>query len=182
MNQALFSFFYGLAHHSPFLDVIFIFCAKFLVYFLVLGFVYLLFKEKNPMRRYYFLFLTLLAVLFSWGMVSPAIHFYYPHPRPFAAVGGVNPLITPSEDSSFPSNHMMFLVPIVLAAAYLDPKRGKWFIIGVLLVGIGRIIAGVHWPFDILAGIALGAICFYIARAVIARTGLKEKTEEKIQP
>lgn len=174
MNEALFHVFYSWAHRSPFLDVIFSFFAKSLFLFLILWFVYLLFTEGNPRRRYHYLFLAVFAVLISWGIVSPLIHYAYPNPRPFAVLAEVRPLIAPLADSSFPSNHMMFMVPVALSAYYLNRKRGQWFLLAVFLMGIARIIAGVHWPLDILAGLVLGTLCFYLARYIISFAGLKD--------
>jgi len=42
-------------------------------------------------------------------------------------------------------------------------KLGAIYILGALAIGVARVVAGVHWPGDILAGWFLGAVIGWLA-------------------
>ena len=57
-----------------------------------------------------------------------------------------------------PSGHATFAGALAMAVFLLKKKLSIIFIIGALLIGLARIIAGVHWPVDIVAGYLVGAL------------------------
>lgn len=78
----------------------------------------------------------------------------------------------PATGPSFPSGHATFMVIVVAALALVafDPPRGWPARVAVgagslllcLLVGLSRVVLGVHYPLDILAGFALGGFWVYL--------------------
>src|SRR6266496_5525565 len=77
--------------------------------------------------------------------------------RPFVAQH-FTPLVVQRGDNGFPSDHTTFTM---LAAFVLLPYARRWgVVLGLLalLVGLGRIGAGVHSPLDIVGGIAVAAV------------------------
>lgn len=66
--------------------------------------------------------------------------------------------------SSFPSGHTLstavFTTAVTLCAVHIWPlRRVAIFVLGILwvtLMGLSRLILGVHWPTDVLAAICLG--------------------------
>ncbi|HEY4498063.1 MAG TPA: phosphatase PAP2 family protein [Candidatus Paceibacterota bacterium] len=150
------------------LNLLLVFLAKYLFYFLILLFLVIYFKEKNWPRRFYFFSLATIGVVISRGITTPLIRFWYYRPRPFAALA-IEPLISHSLNSSFPSGHMAFLIPLGLVLWLLNKKAGLIFLFGAVTVGFARIAVGVHWPSDILGGILVGIAGFILARLILRK-------------
>lgn len=95
--------------------------------------------------------------------VSTLIGLVYYRPRPAIAYPHlVHSIVKISPDSSFPSDHtaVAFAIALPLAAAY--PRAWPVWIAGVL-IGVGRVALGAHWPSDVIVGAVLGAIFGYLA-------------------
>ncbi|MDZ4798989.1 MAG: phosphatase PAP2 family protein [Bryobacteraceae bacterium] len=117
--------------------------------------------------------------LFLWGSVCTGtlmgslLKYGFARPRPALVPHSVY-----VSYSSFPSGHAMlsavtFLTLGALLARSDDRRRMKAFFMLVaagltLAVGVTRVYLGVHWPTDVLAGWAAGAIwallCWTVAR------------------
>ena len=82
-------------------------------------------------------------------------------PRPFDVFTQVHPLFAESW-YSFPSGHATFFMALAFSIFFLHKKAGYYFIFFALLIGIARIIAGVHFPVDILGGFCIGFIVAYL--------------------
>lgn len=159
-DASLFSFFFSLAHKNQFLDWLIIFFAEYLIFILAIIAAILILKEKDWHRRFYFAALAIISTILSRAVFTEIIQFYYYHPRPFAAAD-ISPLINHAATSSFPSGHMAFF-SIVLTVWLINRRIGAWFAAGAFLVGVSRIAAGIHWFTDILGGIFVGALGFFI--------------------
>lgn len=80
--------------------------------------------------------------------------------RPFE-LAGVDPGASYLDNPGFPSDHALFVWVIVFAVAYALPrKRWLWALLALLavLVCLGRVLALVHAPIDIIGGLASAAI------------------------
>jgi undecaprenyl-diphosphatase len=77
--------------------------------------------------------------------------------RPFVAdPGSVHLFVSHSSDPGFPSDHAT--AAFAIAVAILLRKR-SWGLVAVaaaVLLSVGRVAVGVHYPSDVLAGAALG--------------------------
>ena len=75
-------------------------------------------------------------------------------PRP-CAPGGVTPLFACSTSSSFPSGHTAKATGAALLAAYIAPEKFQAFITRAQEYGESRIVAGQHYPLDVMASRAM---------------------------
>jgi undecaprenyl-diphosphatase len=71
--------------------------------------------------------------------------------------------IVPSDKFSFPSGHTAaaFLFAWMIHTIY--PTFSVIAFIWAALVGLSRVLQGVHYPTDIVAGAALGSSCAYLS-------------------
>ncbi|MDP3991343.1 MAG: phosphatase PAP2 family protein [Candidatus Colwellbacteria bacterium] len=169
MDQQIFSWLYNLADKNQLLDWFLVFLAEYLIFILAIAAVILILKEKNWRRRAYFAALVTISIILSRGIFTELIQFYYHHPRPFVAMD-FEPLIYHAATSSFPSGHMAFF-SVVLAVWLINRRAGVWFFVGSILIGLGRVAVGVHWPSDILGGILVGALSFFITYYLLKLKG-----------
>jgi undecaprenyl-diphosphatase len=78
--------------------------------------------------------------------------------RPCETLSGVNRRISSSDRYSFPSGHAAAAFVIATLLAYFVPYLSLPVFAWAIAVGFSRIYLGVHYPTDILAGLALGII------------------------
>lgn len=86
-------------------------------------------------------------------------------------VTAIAPMIAHLPDNSFPSGHAIFASASVVALfAFLDKKCiGLSFAILGLIMCLARVVAGVHYPGDILAGFLVGSIFAFIFVAMVKK-------------
>ena len=89
-------------------------------------------------------------------IVSELISAAYVRQRPFAGLSGIKLLVPHGGDGGMPSHHMVFMATIVEVIAGFN--RSFAIFLGLLtwISGIARVSAGIHYPTDIVAGLALG--------------------------
>lgn len=155
MNQAIFNFFYALAHKSVALDSVIVFFARdFFWVVLVVVFFYLL-KSKNKRLAIIDIVIVSAAAAIGYAL-SIMLKDLFLTMRPFAKLSNVHALLIET-DPAFPSGHTAVLMTVA-GALWHDYRHPAIFVgLCALLVGVARITAGVHWPIDILGGAFLGA-------------------------
>ena len=83
-------------------------------------------------------------------------------PRPYEVLDIAPLLHRDKKGESFPSRHVFSAFVIAMTALWLLPPLGA----ALLLCGMGlalcRVIGGVHWPRDVLAGAAAGVLAGWI--------------------
>ncbi len=100
-------------------------------------------------------------------LATLGIKLFFPSPRPFASLD-IPPLVVGDNPyGSFPSSHAAFFAALGMTMYFCNPKLGKWFIAGAVLIGVARMAAGLHWPTDILAGLGLGCALGWATEKVL---------------
>lgn len=70
-------------------------------------------------------------------------------------------------DWSFPSNHAALAAAAAVALVFVSRRLGAIALVAAVLMAASRVWVGVHYPHDVLAGVAVGAsVAFVTARAV----------------
>jgi undecaprenyl-diphosphatase len=144
-------------------DLIIMYLASFLIYFLFLGLGILWFidgKIKKAQVKHA-LFACVVACI-----VAVAIKYFFPTIRPFVVNGGDVGVIVPPTNGAFPSEHTIIAFALAVTIFLHDRRVGWLFLISALIIGVARIIANVHYPIDIVGGAFLGTIIAVIVEKV----------------
>ena len=78
--------------------------------------------------------------------------------RPFQLREGINLLIAPPHDFSFPSGHTLASFISCSILLMNDRKKGIASLVLAVLIAFSRLYLYVHFPTDILGGIVLGVV------------------------
>lgn len=109
------------------------------------------------LKNRYAVVLALEAMLVSAGLVS-LIRLLYVRARPFVD-HTINLLIQQNPlEPGFPSRHAAVAFALAVPVLLYNRKAGAWLFFLAILVGIGRVFVGVHYPFDIVGGLVLAVL------------------------
>ncbi len=117
------------------------------------------------------------ALLFSLLLCNLTIKPLVMRVRPYE-YNGVIPIIGFQSDYSFPSGHTSASFCAAFAIFFRNKKFGSIALVFATLIAFSRLYLYVHFPTDILGGIALGAICATLAFLVV-NFGYKKYEEVK---
>ena len=159
-------------HGSGFVNQIF----KYLTYlgekgiiWIAVGLLLLCFKKT---RKGGFLLLISLGigVLLNNFIIKPLVA----RPRPFAADPALADFITSiglklPTDYSFPSGHTQIAINAAVFLTIFFKGKGAWSWIPAILIATSRVFLCVHYPTDVLAAMAIGAV----VAALVATLGRK---------
>ncbi len=133
------------------------------------------------MRKQYRAGWALLAGIAGAGTFTQLLKGVFGRPRP-----DLVPHMTEVYSLSFPSGHAAmsaatYLVLGMMLAHVHHRRAVRAYLVTVcviiaLLVGVSRVYVGVHWPTDVLAGWALGAVwalCVWTFTSWLERRGMK---------
>jgi undecaprenyl-diphosphatase len=84
--------------------------------------------------------------------------------RPYQVLRDVRPGIDALDAFSFPSGHTLHAVAFTVVATSYIPALSWVLMPFTVLIALSRVVLGLHYPSDVLAGAAIGAC---VARAVL---------------
>jgi len=177
MNINLFHYLNNLAGANPWFDKLVVFFAgTFGILVVIFVLFFLIFHQDNKdnfefawkafVKRVKEISLFFVGGVSAW-ILAQILKAVFAMPRPFIALPDVHLLINETGFDSFPSGHATFFAALATSIYFYhtegsERSRGKklGLILGffALLIGLARIIAGIHFPIDILAGYLLGIL------------------------
>lgn len=179
MNNEIFFSLYGLAHRSTFLDWLFVFVSNnfgYIMIFLAFLFLFLhtdgvfdyrlpFLQLKNKIKE---ILLVFSSALFAW-ILQAILKLFIISPRPFIFFENVKPLFFYKGMDSFPSGHAMFFGALAMSLYFIHKRIGFIYFIVALIIGLSRVISGIHFPIDILFGYIFGIIIALIFRLILIK-------------
>ncbi|MDE6024806.1 MAG: phosphatase PAP2 family protein [Lachnospiraceae bacterium] len=99
--------------------------------------------------------------------------------RPYYMVEGLNSLLPPQLDSSFPSGHTSHA--FAMAAVIWSTAEKKYGIAAIVLatmIAFSRLYLGVHYPSDVFAGVLIGILSGFISVVIVKRWKMSNTIEE----
>lgn len=175
MDLAIFNYLNSFAGRREFLDVMIVFKAEYLGWWMIFGLVVFLaaslYFKRDWKRAKQMVFIALVSGLFSRFIITDIIRFFYSRPRPFdlpaevitkAGVDNIYQLIPHASGGSLPSGHAAFFFAIAAGVFIFYRKWGFLFFLLAFAMGVSRVIAGIHWPSDILGGAVIGILSAYL--------------------
>lgn len=124
--------------------------------------------KKRPQLIWAVLLATLLSTLFSQGIKRWVNVARPPQILPADAFHLIGP---DWGQYSFPSGHASMI--FILAGVFAFTTSKAWLrcslIFGASLIALSRIVVGVHWPLDVLAGAAIGWIAVWLGLSLSQR-------------
>ena len=161
LNDYLFNILHSFAGMYWLLDWLIIFLGTYLGFVMVVIALAFGFRAHNFKSKFSVLSFFALSMIFA-GIIMITTITYLNNPRPFLVLN-FEPLIYKHPNTSFPSGHTTIFSALAFAMLFVNRKKGYLFILGAFLIGVGRVMAGVHWPIDILGGFLCGFLSAYIA-------------------
>ncbi len=174
MDLKIFQFLHSLVGKSVIFDTFITLLANILPYFLIMGALFFIFRYRNNLQRLFMIIFLGLTLLVGRGLLTETFRFFFPRLRPFQELN-FDPLFK-TFSPSFPSGHASLLFALSFFIFYFDRKLGIWFFILSFINGLSRIIAGVHWPSDILGGFLIGYLSYFFVLKLIKDYQPKIKT------
>ena len=170
MNLSILHFFNDMAGRSAVLDGIvkFLIQGSFVIVALVIVAVYLLgiFARKENCRT---AAVNAGAIVVLCLVIGLVIEHFVHETRPMFALDNVTVLLPHANDSSFPSDHMLFCFGAAFGFWPLGKKLSFSLMGFGLLVGIAKIFAAQHYPSDILLTILVAFIIALLYHIFIAK-------------
>lgn len=148
------------------MDALIVFGAKYLV-FVTLAIAAIIFWRLPRMIQKDVSRLAVIVLPLAF-ILSRLASLFYHNPRPFVVENFV-PLVAHAADNGFPSDHALLTsaVAMVLWWAHRRASIGVWIL--AVVIGVSRVLAGVHHPIDILGSMALAIVAGIAADAILSR-------------
>lgn len=164
MDTALFFVLYHLTGHNSVFDALikeFSNVGLFLLFCWALVMIY----QRKDVRNGIMLCVSMVCAY----AINMGIGKFFFRARPFVALH-IQPVVHAiTSDKSFPSDHTALSFVLATIIFLYSRKLGMAAFVLAALVGISRVIGGVHYPTDILGGAIVGVFTVYLVRFVFRK-------------
>lgn len=177
MNTDIFFLLYNMTHRSNIFDRIVFLVAEYgdiimiVVTAIALGIFFI--HDKDWKRRRWIqwskeVFTIGIAVGIPWA-ITIALKAIFRAPRPFVTFSQVHPLVTETPFTSFPSGHATVFFALAIVIWLFHRKLGNFFFLCATIIALSRVISGVHYPIDILAGASIGISFAFLSTIFLSK-------------
>ena len=108
----------------------------------------------------------IVSMFVSRYIVTEIIRSLHPTPRPFVLYHA-HQLIA-EHGNSFPSGHAAFFFALSASVFFWNKRLGMILFGASIVMGIARVIAGVHYPSDIIAGMIVGVTSAWLVTRALS--------------
>lgn len=164
-----FNFFSGL---HPALDVVLFSLANGTGAALFLLIVVLVFMREGGSKRSLLLLAHIIIPVFIALTYTEVLKTLFQAPRPWESVNDVRLLFEYGGLDSFPSGHATTYGALALSVFFYNKRIGVVFGFIAFFISLSRVIVGIHWPIDIVAGFVIGCAVTYLYYLHIQRKSL----------
>jgi undecaprenyl-diphosphatase len=138
------------------MDTIIIFCAKYLLFIIAIAVAaYWLLSPRAGKVEFALVVAVALPLAYALARLAG---LFFSHEQPFSALH-YEPLIPHAVDNSFPSDHSALAGALAGVASLYNRALGVLMWILAVAVAVGRVLSGLHYPVDAVAGLVLGGLC-----------------------
>ncbi len=173
MDYSILRLINNFAGQKIWLDILGIIFSDFLIFAIPLIIILVYFFSKKR-RKLFFISLKIIFALVLVCLINYSLKKIIARPRPFVDHNDIYQLaklFADLKDFSFPSNHAA--IAFVMAISVLiDWKKFGLILLGLaVIVGLGRIFVGVHYPTDVLGGIITALVAVFLIKFLGRRSG-----------
>jgi len=140
--------------------------AKYFILLSALGALLVWFRLSLPEKKR-FIFIAVLAAISSLLLAKIGSKLYI-DPRPFV-VGHFTPYFAHGADNGFPSDHTLLASFLAFTTWHFSRKAGIILLVIAILIGLSRVIAGVHHLVDVAGSIVFAFIGVWLADFIVDR-------------
>ncbi|HLP44094.1 MAG TPA: phosphatase PAP2 family protein [Candidatus Nanoarchaeia archaeon] len=153
----LFHSIYDLGEKLNLPQFVILFFAEDLAYILLgILLIYILYSSKKHKQKIGIIVSLAVSIIISRYAIVEGFRTFWHRPRPFVELNLFE--IVSESSHSFPSAHASIFSAISTVIFFHNRKMGIAFFCTTVVIGLGRILAGVHYPSDIVAGLIVGVI------------------------
>ncbi|MSU75362.1 MAG: phosphatase PAP2 family protein [Candidatus Magasanikbacteria bacterium] len=146
------------------INYVIIFGATYLIFVIALVAVfYFLFQPRARKKDIIIFIAVTVPIIYLLSFIASG--FYY-NSRPFV-VGHFVPLVFHGNTNGFPSDHTLASAAMAVIIFRSNKKLGVILLLLALLVGISRVLAGVHHAVDVFASLVIAVIVGWLSNQFI---------------
>lgn len=138
------------------MDIFIIFIAKYFIVIPIIATIFVAWRFKNRKDILKFILVVLVGGILSLILAKVTSMLWY-NPRPFV-VGNFTPLIPHAADNGFPSDHVLLASFLGWTILRYSKKIGIGVLVVAAIIGISRVMAGVHHPIDVIGSFVVSGL------------------------